>query len=541
MPTANNPFPYFPEAGTGGFIYIGTANLDAQTNPITVYRDAGLTIASAQPIRTVDGYPAFQGAQSGIYTSAGAFSITVKDANGVVQASAPSVSTFTDAATLAGTGGAALIGKSGGGTVQDAINTIPSSGVTGAGMVGFSQSSTYPIATVGDHLKRFICVTDAPYNAKGDGTTDDTAAIAAAVAAVIAAGGGVLWFPEGTYKVSSAVTISAPMTLLGMGATISTTSASATIFTLTAASSNPGVIIDGLRFATTATRTASQYIDSASANGTKIRRCRFDNAYDAIAVTGGVVEGFEVSSCYFYATNRVCVNITASTGSQGITTSFIQDNTFLGADPANQTVVAIQIACVGDLTIRHNSSLYCSAAISTPAVSGKTVQALKIFDNWFDSGSASAININPSGGIIYMTSISRNWIATFTSAGIVAAGTGTIGTISITDNEIGNNGGNGIHIASTIVAETDIRGNKIGDCGGSGVVTVANLNKFKIISNTFGATGQWSTNAAYDVLINAGTSDYYIVTQNFSSPGGTGNISDGGTGVNKTVSGNFTV
>lgn len=81
MPTATNPFPYFPEAGTGGYIYVGAANQDAQANPITVYRDAALTIPWAQPIRTVDGYPAYQGAKAKIYTDAAAWSITVQNDN----------------------------------------------------------------------------------------------------------------------------------------------------------------------------------------------------------------------------------------------------------------------------------------------------------------------------------------------------------------------------------------------------------------------------------------------------------------------------
>lgn len=45
-------------------------------------------------------------------------------------------------------------------------------------------------------------VQNPPYNATGDGSTDDTTAIAAAEAAAVAAGGGIVFFPEGTYIIS---------------------------------------------------------------------------------------------------------------------------------------------------------------------------------------------------------------------------------------------------------------------------------------------------------------------------------------------------
>lgn len=74
-----NPFPYFPEAGTGGFIYVGTAGMDARTNQITVYRDRALTVPWSQPIRTSNGYPVYQGSQTGIYIPSGNVSLTVQN------------------------------------------------------------------------------------------------------------------------------------------------------------------------------------------------------------------------------------------------------------------------------------------------------------------------------------------------------------------------------------------------------------------------------------------------------------------------------
>src|SRR5262245_41783654 len=56
------------------------------------------------------------------------------------------------------------------------------------------------------------------HGAKGDGQTDDLGAILAARDAVNAAGGGVLFFPQGTFVVSNTIELGARTTVLGLGA-----------------------------------------------------------------------------------------------------------------------------------------------------------------------------------------------------------------------------------------------------------------------------------------------------------------------------------
>jgi len=74
------------------------------------------------------------------------------------------------------------------------------------------------------------------YGAVGDGVTDDTAAITAAAAAALT--GGIVFFPPGTYKTTSTITINKSITLVGsgMGTSIidgSTISGSGRIFVIT--------------------------------------------------------------------------------------------------------------------------------------------------------------------------------------------------------------------------------------------------------------------------------------------------------------------
>ena len=81
------PYPAF--AGTdglpleNGYIWIGTVNLNPQVNQIAVYWDAALTIPAAQPIRTLNGYPGYQGTPARFY-AASDYSIQVLDSKGSV-------------------------------------------------------------------------------------------------------------------------------------------------------------------------------------------------------------------------------------------------------------------------------------------------------------------------------------------------------------------------------------------------------------------------------------------------------------------------
>ena len=80
------PFPIFADVDgqplENGYIWIGEANLDPQTNPVNVYWDAALTISAPQPIRTSGGYPANSGTPARLYTASD-YSIRVMDKRGI--------------------------------------------------------------------------------------------------------------------------------------------------------------------------------------------------------------------------------------------------------------------------------------------------------------------------------------------------------------------------------------------------------------------------------------------------------------------------
>lgn len=88
MIEVRHPAPIFTDTdGTAldaGYIYVGVTGANPETNPQTVYWDKDGLIPAAQPIRTLNGYPARDGAAAKFYTSTPTYSITVKDKRGIL-------------------------------------------------------------------------------------------------------------------------------------------------------------------------------------------------------------------------------------------------------------------------------------------------------------------------------------------------------------------------------------------------------------------------------------------------------------------------
>lgn len=86
------------------------------------------------------------------------------------------------------------------GTGTASVENIVAAGGLALGDAGvFQQIGTGSVArSVNGKLREFVSVKD--FGAVGDGSADDTLSITRAVAAVNAAGGGVVYFPFGTYK-----------------------------------------------------------------------------------------------------------------------------------------------------------------------------------------------------------------------------------------------------------------------------------------------------------------------------------------------------
>ncbi len=156
-----------------GYIWIGVANLPPIGNPIAVYWDAALTQPAALPVRTRGGYPVNAGTPARLYVNSD-YSIQVQNRNGSVVYSAPQATE-----------------RYGGLIISSADVSFLQAG-SGA-VVRTAQSKMRDVVSVKD------------FGAVGDGVADDTVAFAAALAT-----GKSVFIPDGTYLITSELTVSSP-------------------------------------------------------------------------------------------------------------------------------------------------------------------------------------------------------------------------------------------------------------------------------------------------------------------------------------------
>ena len=91
----NNPFPFFlDEDGDplfGGYIYIGVAGQDPEASPLATFWNEALTVAAAQPFRTLGGLIYRDDSPAFVFADGDDYSIRVRDSDGELVFYLPSV------------------------------------------------------------------------------------------------------------------------------------------------------------------------------------------------------------------------------------------------------------------------------------------------------------------------------------------------------------------------------------------------------------------------------------------------------------------
>ena len=179
------------------------------TTPLATYTDATGAVANPNPV-VLDA-----SGRAAIWIKAPAIKYVVKQKNGpTCSLSSGTILYTTDNVQDAGLRLRADLATPGANVPDQGLQLRTDLAAPGgAGLSGYSQTTTYPAGTVGARLERTINVADAPYNAKADGTgtagTDQSAAFQAAVDDLHTRGGGALFIPwaPNCYAAASPITV----------------------------------------------------------------------------------------------------------------------------------------------------------------------------------------------------------------------------------------------------------------------------------------------------------------------------------------------
>lgn len=219
----------------GGKLYTYEAGT---TTPLATYTDQSGSTPNANPV-ILDA-----SGSADVWLSSAAYKFKLEDSSGVIQWTVDDIQPDRGATILR----------------SDLSDT--SDAAKGDALICVKQPFTGGVART-QHAKNLETLTVTDFGAVGNGSTDDTAAIQAALTA---AAGKVLTIPQGTYKVTSGLSVPANTTIYGYGATLSCTSSQFTALTFVNGGAVYGLTLVGPASAT------------YDANGTGIKCSGTNNA-----------------------------------------------------------------------------------------------------------------------------------------------------------------------------------------------------------------------------------------------------------------------
>jgi len=396
----------------------------------------------------------------------------------------------------------------------------------------------------------FYNVKHSDYGAVGDNSADDTPKIQLAIDAAIAAGGGIVFFPEGTYRMDSAVEIEGSNIILwgaGAGSILKTGTGNFTTDMIVigdGSSSYENVIIENLSFETTETKTAGAAILFNKITRCTVRGCRIKDQF----------YGFSTATANdtVWIDNCAIIDPVAANG-RGL---FIQDSgTYrISGVSVEQSSTAhdhgILVTAVGWLWM---TDCVFDGALDNIAISpgdGQTAQKIMIKGCRATGATNGGVKIAPThaNGTILNVKIVGGIIEDSGDNGIsVGAAAGTIDGVFIDDVSVMKNEKNGILLwGGSVTINTDVHsctcsGNSNGASGTySGIKVEGGTSLFSLINNRSGQTSGEANDQDYGIEIQAAASDEYSVIGNTLVNNSNGGLLDGGTGEDKIISNNLT-
>ena len=484
------PYPIFTDKSgsplDNGYLYFGTANLNPETNPITVYYDALFTQPAAQPLRTSNGYVMRNGSPALIYANS-QFSVTVRDKKKALVIYSPVGYGF-----------------------------VPGTTASNTDQMTYNEGSTGAVTRVlTARLQDHVSVKD--FGAVGDGTTDDTAAIQAALNAASN-----VYFPSGTYSVVS-VNLNANQTVHGDGASS---------IILQAASATPTSLTNGVLYADSGS--LSTYLEGITIKNIQVKgrvdTLGFSQFLHLISLNG--VLNATVENCLItgFRGDGIYIGTSANGGQSRKNKNVkISSCTIDGVNNDNRNGVSVIVG--EDIAITDNTFLNCTRSTMPGAIDFEpngssawiVIKNCTVTGNMFDNcgGNVSTVGFYLAGSNGYTVKPSGITVANNTE--INSAGVGTHGFFSL---RLGSTGAN--YPVNAVITGNSSQCVKTIDIGNCANVIVSNnsfsctslgyigfdaaevQNNIVVPSNVF-----VGTNASYGLVVRGVSSDVVVSSNTF--------------------------
>lgn len=407
--------------------------------------------------------------------------------------------------------------------VNDATGSLPGRMTT----TQFAQLLVFGFEQAG-----IFNVQAAPYNAKGDGSTDDTAAINAAIAAANAylapsasQRGAIVYFPPGIYRTLAGLTsiTGNGVQLVGAGIGASTIYVGhATADIVTFGSGTEFCELRNLQFFNQVTRTAGSYIVTNGANDLLIRDFTMTGHFVGITVSGGGIKNYIERGTINSAAQTTSIGIDVLNGAAGDT--YISD--IVMSNGGTIPAAGIRLRQTGHLSLHDCNITKCDIGL---LIDPQTTDVTYLFIDTclFDTCVSAAMKLNPANSAsarIRSVKIVNSWFAGSSGANAPGVNMTSAGASAIVDAfsfhgcRFLNNGGNGITLAfgtNVFLDGCTIAGNSVTSSNTlDGVSVAAAITDFRVIGCRIGPVGTATNTQRFAINVLAGASNRYTIRSN---------------------------
>ena len=433
-----------------GYIYIGTAGINPEVSPITVYWDEALTIPAAQPIRTLAGYPSRDGSPGTLIINQTSYSIVVRDKTGAL--------------------------------VYSDLNVV---------------NTAIPWRT--------------PLNLIIDSNTDEArAANSSSLQTCVNIGPGRIVLPVGTIYYNDFIDLTAAERIIIEGAGQGTILLSVTTggigIRIGDGTDNPRLmVLRDFQVGFTTSQSTNAFFDLDNANEVRIQRIGLiSNAKTWFRIAGGAAQyNTWIEGCTPYGGANYAFLID---NAQGVV---IKD--VLGASLTEGGITFVE--CSGCYMQDVDMAGTVGNAFSTFPGAGQVVKAVFAARCFGDTSTGYGWFISTNGGDVSDINLTQCWGASCTEDGIlIDGGTGTINGVQVLGFKATNNQKRGIRVerASNVIIDSPscTSNSQAGSAIYDGIAIGANAVDVTITGGFSGSGGTFATNLQRYGISNAGTNTF---------------------------------